>query len=127
MRIWDLPVEVLCRQHLLGEHRELHAIWSILVNDKQGYRNHPETRRWEGKLPMLWLRHELQVKEMAARGYNHASPLSHHPTGTPRAFMVSPINTLEEQITLLRAKGCACKVVSAVDRLAAIAAVEGRT
>jgi hypothetical protein len=24
MRIWDLPPERLCRQHLLGEHREGH-------------------------------------------------------------------------------------------------------
>lgn len=127
MRIWDLPVEVLCRQHLLGEHRELHAIWSILINDKKGYRKHPEVMRWEGKLPMLWIRHELQVKEMHARGYNHKSPLNESPSGTPRAFMLERINTLEEQVDLLRAKGCACKVVSAVDRLAAIAAAEGRT
>jgi len=33
MRIWDLPVKDLCKNHLLGEHRELHAIWSILTKN----------------------------------------------------------------------------------------------
>ena len=35
MRTWDIPPEKLCRQHLLGEHRELHAIWSIITK-KEG-------------------------------------------------------------------------------------------
>ena len=26
MRIWDIPLDRLCRNHLLGEHNELHAI-----------------------------------------------------------------------------------------------------
>ena len=42
MRIWDVPPECLCRQHLLGEHRELHAIWTILTTGKTGYTRHPE-------------------------------------------------------------------------------------
>jgi hypothetical protein len=33
--------EKLCRNHLLGEHQELHAIWSVLVNGKKGYAHHP--------------------------------------------------------------------------------------
>jgi len=46
MRIWDLSPKKLCRAHLLGEHRELHAIWSVLVNGKKGYARHPETWAW---------------------------------------------------------------------------------
>ena len=61
MRIWDIPVEKLCRNHLLGEHRELHAIWSILINNKKGYAHHPETVRWKGKQKALYLRHEQLV------------------------------------------------------------------
>lgn len=58
MRIWDLDPAILCRQHLLGEHRELHGLWNILVREQQGqgtggYANHPETRRWEGRLKAL--------------------------------------------------------------------------
>ncbi len=54
MRIWDLEPERLCRQHLLGEHRELHALWVILTQDKQGFSRHPETLRWRGKLQALY-------------------------------------------------------------------------
>lgn len=75
VRIWDIEPDVLCRNHLLGEHRELHGLWNILTRDMRGYRFHPETRRWEGKLPALYRRHEALVAEMARRGYRHASPL----------------------------------------------------
>ena len=51
MRIWDVSPKKLCRHHLLGEHRELHAIWSVLVNGKMGYARHPETLRWRGPTP----------------------------------------------------------------------------
>lgn len=75
MRIWaPIPPCCLDRQRLLAEHRELHAIWSILVNHKKGYQNHPEVKRWRGWLPQLWLRHQYLVREMERRGYNHASP-----------------------------------------------------
>jgi hypothetical protein len=36
VRIWDLDPASLCDRHLLGEHRELHAIWSILTTGKRG-------------------------------------------------------------------------------------------
>ena len=39
MRIWDIAAHKLCRNHLLGEHRELHAIWSILTTGKKGIKN----------------------------------------------------------------------------------------
>ena len=59
MRIWDVAPGVLCRRHLLGEHRELHGLWNILTQDKRGYRRHPETVRREGELAALFGRHEL--------------------------------------------------------------------
>jgi hypothetical protein len=35
----------LCRQHLLGEHRELPANRRTIVDDKVGDARHPETPR----------------------------------------------------------------------------------
>jgi hypothetical protein len=76
MRIWDqIAPSRLCRKHLLAEHRELHAIWNIVVLGKRGYRNHPEVRRWAGHLRALKRRHSLLVWEMAKRGYKHNTPL----------------------------------------------------
>ncbi len=35
MRVWDLPPKKLCREHLLGEHREFHTIWLVHSDKKQ--------------------------------------------------------------------------------------------
>lgn len=109
MRIWDIPPRHLCRNHLLGEHRELHAIWSILINNKKGYAHHPETVRWKGKQKALFLRHEALVDEMTRRGYHHHSPL-----GTQYAigdeYQDILVDSYEEQVRLLRQKHCGCKL-----------------
>jgi hypothetical protein len=109
MRIWDLPPEQLCRQHLLGEHNELHALWTVLTQNRQGYAHHPETLRWRGKLKALYLRHERLVQEMQGRGYRHRSPLD-PALATGAAEQTEYVDPPEEQIRLLREKGCGCAV-----------------
>jgi hypothetical protein len=109
MRIWDIPPERLCRAHLLGEHRELHAIWTILTQDRAGYRNHPETLRWKDRLMALYARHTLLVEEMRSRGYNHVSPLD-PALASGSAVQDRYVDTPETQIALLRSKGCGCAV-----------------
>ncbi len=109
MRIWDIPPEQLCRNHLLGEHRELHAIWSILTQGKKGYAHHPETLRWKGRQKALFRRHELLVKEMLRRQYQHKSPLDERlATGDGQQIMF--VDSVEQQIDLLHKKHCDCKV-----------------
>jgi hypothetical protein len=75
MRIWDIDAGFLNAQSLLGEHRELHGIYSIIKNGKSGYSRHPETLRWISHLSALALRHEFLVEEMTLRGFKHHSPL----------------------------------------------------
>ncbi len=109
MRVWDVPPEKLCRSHLLGEHREVHAVWSIITEGKRAYAHHPETKRWRGKLRALYLRHQADVAEMARRGYAHHSPLPEDQAtgaGEQTDFVDSP----EQQLEVLKAKGCACRV-----------------
>ena len=109
MRIWDISPENLCRNHLLGEHRELHAVWSVITKRKKGYATHPETVRWRGKLMALYIRHEALVDEMYSRGYAHKSPLDRSKaTGSSRqnTFVDPP----EKQLHILRQKGCGCTV-----------------
>ena len=109
MRIWDIEAKRLCNQHLLGEHRELHAIWSILINNKKGYSKHPETLRWIGKLNALYSRHEEQVKEMEKRKFSHRSPLD-------KKYLIGEniqnefVDSIEEQIRILKEKGCKCNL-----------------
>lgn len=107
MRIWDVPPAELCRSHLLGEHRELHGLWNILTRDLSGYRRHPETRRWEGRLAALFLRHERLVAEMESRGYRHRSPLPSH-LATGADVQTEFVDTPAEQRRILRSKSCPC-------------------
>jgi hypothetical protein len=107
MRIWDVPVAELCRIHLLGEHRELHALWTILTEGSSGYRNHPETKRWVGKLAALYKRHEQEVVEMELRGYTHKSPLDKRKAKDDAVQDVF-IATIAEQKELLLNKPCTC-------------------
>ena len=109
MRIWDIDPVHLCDQHLLGEHRELHAIWSILTTEKQGYAQHPETRRWRGRLAALYARHGEQVNEMRSRGFRHLSPLNPRlATGVAQqSELVDPIDAQRARLT---ARACGCRV-----------------
>ncbi len=102
MRIWDLAAGYLNRGSLLGEHRELHGIHSILMNGKSGYARHPETLRWATAVSGLAVRHRQLVVEMRLRGYTDRTPLTCDTSRArwPSAFVTSP----DDQVTLLRKK-----------------------
>ena len=109
MRIWDIPTDKLCRQHLLGEHRELHAIWTVLTEGKVGYAKHPETVRWADSLAALYIRHEMEVSEMTRRGYSHHSPLD-HALATGQKKQKTYVDSIDKQIENIHNKGCNCNV-----------------
>lgn len=71
MRMWMIDPAKMCRQHLLGEHNELHKLAGALKKGKRlnGYFK-------KGLLEPLKLvaRHQELVTEMHKRGYNHQSP-----------------------------------------------------
>jgi len=102
MRIWDLNPGYLNRQSLLGEHRELHGIVSIIKHNKKGYSKHPETLRWVGHGWALKQRHKLLVAEMNLRGYTDRSPvLLRSKSGVwPDRYIDNPA----QQITILKEK-----------------------
>lgn len=112
MRVWDLDPKMLCRQHLLGEHRELHGLWNILTRHGSvgGYSHHPETQRWRGKLMALHSRHEALAEEMARRGYRHASALDKKLAEGTSSDQDTYVDTPEQQMQLLTEKGCDCLV-----------------
>lgn len=101
MRVWDVSPGYLSRQRLLGEHRELHAVYAILTEGKRGYARHPETLRWNGALGGLVARHAQLVAEMRLRGYTDRTPLAPAvAVDWPRTFVTPP----HEQFALLREK-----------------------
>jgi hypothetical protein len=103
VRIWDISPGYLNRQSLLGEHRELHALASILAQGKKGYSRHPETLRWVEHTWALACRHRLLACEMALRGYREQSPLPPLALSSedwPKVFLDQPA----EQLALLGTK-----------------------
>lgn len=79
MRMWMLYPRIMCRQHLLGEHLEIHMFAGTLRRgiSVEGYL---EKGLLEGA--SLRSRHNALVKEMLRRGYNHKSPLDDYPEET---------------------------------------------
>lgn len=72
MRMWNIPVELLCRKHLMGEHVEIHMFVGAIQKKKslKGY-----VRNNLLELSHLRSRHDDIAFEMFRRGYNHKSPL----------------------------------------------------
>lgn len=102
MRIWDIAPGYLNRQSLLGEHRELHGIVSIISNNKKGYSRHPETLRWAGFGWALRQRHRMLVAEMTLRGYVDRSVVLTR--SSPGLWPYHYIDSPERQIFLLKEK-----------------------
>ncbi len=118
MRIWDqVPADSLCRQHLLAQWRESLGLWNILTQGKKGYSNHPETKRWRGFERALWNTMSKTRSEMILRGWN-PKPLPVYPffvLAQKRAFpedveFGSWPKPWDDQVSILKAKGCSCKV-----------------
>jgi hypothetical protein len=92
--MWMVNPKMMCNQHLLGEHVELHM---LVGNIKRG-------KSIDGFLaglvdPSLAVqRHEDVVKEMVHRGMNHKSPLDcpREITSGLTAQPISGISNLEE-------------------------------
>jgi len=104
MRVWDIHPGYLSTRSLLGEHAEIHALYSIISKKKSGYSMHPETRRWAGYVGFLLLRHELTLKEMTLRGFKHNSPCTSGKNIEGKISHVPYIDLPERQFEILRKK-----------------------
>lgn len=77
-RMWCLPTEILCDDHLRGEHAEHHQLVGTIHNHPHGEaiaEGHAE----KGNIDTTRLeeRHAQLVAEMEQRGMNHDSPLAY--------------------------------------------------
>lgn len=81
--------KIMCRQHLLGEHLEIHMFIGSLNKgvSLQGYVD-------AGFLDIhnLQTRHDELVAEMKHRGFNHKSPLPAIENKIPEAYLDSIVN-----------------------------------
>ena len=72
MRMWNVPVEQMCRKHLMGEHVETHMFVGTM-NAAKSLKGYIDKGLIE--VDLLESRHEELAKEIERRGYNHNSPL----------------------------------------------------
>lgn len=99
MRMWQVNPKILCRNHLLGEHNELHMFVGTILKGKSltGYIKNNLV-----EVHSIKSRHEELAVEMTRRGYHHQSPL---PQFTDyHEGMVDPEKSLAE--LRLRCKSC---------------------
>lgn len=74
--MWCVDPALLCRQHLLGEHKELHQlVGNIQAEHTNAVKGHAD--RGQIDTSRIATRHECLVDEMRNRGYNHNSPLEY--------------------------------------------------
>ena len=75
MRMWKIPPALLCRQHLLGEHNEMHKFVGAIEKKKSidGY-----IKKGLVEVHNIQLRHDTLAEEMVRRGYKHYSPMTFH-------------------------------------------------
>jgi len=71
MRMWTVDPKTLCRNHLLGEHYELHKHRHRFVK-KHSMKGYIEKNQIFPRL--MKQRHDELAAEMLRRGYNHSSP-----------------------------------------------------
>lgn len=73
MRMWLVAPSLLCRQHLLGQHVELHMLCGTI---RRGSRLDGYVRNGLIDTSKIAAYHDAVAREMGVRGYRHASPLS---------------------------------------------------
>lgn len=74
MRMWMVPPWMLCDQHLLGEHYELHMFVGTILKGKS-INGFVTSRLVE--TASIQARHDSLVAEMERRGMVHASPMKY--------------------------------------------------
>jgi hypothetical protein len=107
--MWMVAPRLLCRQHLLGEHLEVHMLANALAAGKPltGYVAHGLV-----ELDKLNMRHDALAEEMTARGYKHKTPLAPIRKVPPNAGHVDVSKSIRD----LRARCAECRKRIAGDK-----------
>lgn len=100
MRMWNVPTNIMCRRHLLGEHLETHM---FLGSIKKGINLSGYIRNHLVEVHNLKNRHDELVLEMKNRGYKHNSPMEDYP------FWVEGKINPTESLNLLLSRCSECK------------------
>ena len=92
MRMWNVDPKLLCRQHILGEHLEMHYFIGTIKKNKKldGYINNGLV-----EVHNILTRHDELEIEMKSRGINAKSPLTYD-NDLPKIGFVNVQENLQE-------------------------------
>lgn len=76
VRMWMVNPKVMCRNHLLGEHRELHMLMNHYIKKRYSISGFLKSNCIQPK--SIISRHNALVNEMKKRNYNHNSHLPNY-------------------------------------------------
>jgi hypothetical protein len=93
MRMWMVDPQIMCRQHLLGEHVEIHMVVGAISHGRS-VKGHLEKGQLE--IHSLCARHDELVEEMKRRGYRHCSDLDEKWRTAEKSGNVDKEKSLEE-------------------------------
>lgn len=99
MRMWCINTNLMCRQHLLGEHLEIHMFVNSILENKnlKGFINNGLL-----EIHSLRKRHKEIIDEFKRRGYKHKSPLPYF-----KKIKLGYINRSKNfQVLFTRCKDC---------------------
>lgn len=100
MRMWMVDPRILCKNHLLGEHGEIHKHRHNFVK-----KHKMAGRVGQIEPSAMEFRHNELAQEMLARGYNHQSPFFQ-----PDISHLPPMSVnREESLAMLLERCYACK------------------
>ena len=86
---------IMCRQHLLGEHAEIHMFIGT-INRKKSVKGYLQKGLLE--VHNLFSRHNELVEEMKRRGYRHRSEIEEEWKTAIRAGFIDRKRNLEELV-----------------------------
>lgn len=120
MRIWheDL-ISKLCQKHLCAMWREGLGMYKIITGEVDGgsYKKHPAVREFKFASDVLYFRLNDVRQEMIKRGYHpkempqfKIGPFSKQIGDMIITAPITPWQTLEEQIEVIRSKHCKCQI-----------------
>jgi hypothetical protein len=96
-RMWGVDPRLLCDQHLLGEHVEMHM---FLGGIRKGHSVRGYTDNGIVDPHRVFARHEALARELERRGMNHRSPMVLNPEDES-AIASLPVATIDAEGNLV--------------------------
>lgn len=120
-RMFNIDPRLLCQQHLLGEHSEMHEGVGLITSDHA--KENPglveaqlKGQARAGNIDTTWFRprHDVLAQELVARGGEHNSPLPAYDDPEIGEGAVCPN---ESRGVLLKCDGCRPRILEVFERI----------